>query len=50
LSTTQIYTQPRLEEILEKLSEHFARPRAADPVIGVDYDRDEVRELLGLRS
>ncbi len=48
ISTTQIYTQPRLEDLVAKVLEHHARPRPARPVIEPTYDESMVRELLGL--
>lgn len=47
VSTTQIYAQPRLEELVGKVLDHYARPRAA-PSIEPSYDAAAVRELLGL--
>lgn len=48
VSTTQIYSQPRLEDLVAKVLEHHARPRPAGPVIEPAYDEVAVRELLGL--
>lgn len=48
VSTTQIYTQPRLEDLVGKVLEHYARPRPAEPSIEPSYDTAAVRELLGL--
>lgn len=48
ISTTTIYTQPRLEDVLAKVTEHYARPKAPAPTIEPDYDEAAVRELLGL--
>ncbi|WP_328988837.1 hypothetical protein OG394_21670 [Kribbella sp. NBC_01245] len=48
MSTTQIYAQPRLEDLVSKVLEHYARPRAVGPVIEPAYDDAAVRELLGL--
>lgn len=48
VSTTQIYAQPRLEELVGKVLEHYARPRPAGPSIEPSYDAAAVRELLGL--
>jgi integrase len=48
VSTTQIYTQPRLEDLVSKVLEHYARPRPAGPTIEPAYDEAAVRELLGL--
>jgi site-specific recombinase XerD len=50
VSTTQIYAQPRLEELVGKVLEHYARPRVAGPTIEPSYDSAEVLELLGIRS
>lgn len=49
ISTTTIYTQPRMEDVLAKVVEHYARPKAPAPTIEPDYDEAAVRELLGLR-
>ncbi|WP_406046968.1 tyrosine-type recombinase/integrase [Kribbella sp. NBC_00889] len=48
VSTTQIYAQPRLEDLVAKVLEHYARPRATEPSIEPVYDSAAVRELLGL--
>jgi site-specific recombinase XerD len=48
VSTTQIYTQPRLEDLVSKLVEHYARPAPPAPVLDPGYDPAEVAELLGL--
>jgi site-specific recombinase XerD len=48
VTTTQIYAQPRLEVLVGKVLEHYARPRAAAPVIEPAYDAAAVLELLGL--
>jgi site-specific recombinase XerD len=48
VSTTQIYGQPRLEDLVAKVLEHHARPRQVGPSIEPVYDAAEVRELLGL--
>ncbi|WP_198682321.1 hypothetical protein [Kribbella sp. VKM Ac-2569] len=48
VSTTQIYAQPRLEDLVTKVLEHYARPRTKGPVIKSAYDSAAVRELLGL--
>ena len=50
ISTTQIYTQPRLEDLVSKVIEHYARPPTPGPTIEPEYDAAAVRELLGLRS
>lgn len=47
VSTTQIYAQPRLEDLVGKVLEHYARPAAA-PAVEPSYDEAAVRELLGL--
>lgn len=48
VETTQIYTRVRLEEIIEQVLAHYARP-APTPVLNsaVGYDADELRELFG---
>ncbi len=48
VTTTQIYAQPRLEELVGKVLEHYARPRVAGPVIEPAYDPAAVLELLGI--
>jgi site-specific recombinase XerD len=48
VTTTQIYTQPRLEELIEKVFEHYARPPTPAPTLDPGYDADAVHELLGL--
>lgn len=48
ISTTTIYTQPRMEDVLAKVLEHHARPKPPAPSVEPDYDEAAVRELLGL--
>jgi hypothetical protein len=48
VTTTQIYTQPRLEDLVGKVLEHYARPPVLGPTIEPSYDAAAVRELLGL--
>lgn len=48
VTTTQIYTQPRLEDLIGKVLEHHARPKADVATIEPAYDAAAVRELLGL--
>lgn len=48
VSTTQIYTQPRLEELVSKVVEYYARPPAPARAIDPGYDSAAVQELLGL--
>lgn len=50
ITTTQIYTQPRLEDLVGKVIEHYARPPTPGPTIEPAYDAAAVRELLGLPS
>lgn len=49
ITTTQEYLRPRLEELIEKVTAHHARPRpAAAADVAAGYDPAQVRELLGL--
>lgn len=48
VTTTTIYTQPRMEDILEKVLDHYARPKPPAPGIEPEYDAAALRELLGL--
>lgn len=48
IATTTIYTQPRMEDLLAKVAEHYARPKPPKATIEPDYDESSVRELLGL--
>ena len=48
VTTTQIYTQPRLEDLIGKVLEHHARPKMDMATIEPAYDAAAVRELLGL--
>jgi len=48
ITTTQIYTQPRLEDLVGKMLEHYARPPSPTPTIDPGYDAAAVYELLGL--
>lgn len=48
VTTTTVYTQPRMEDLLQKVLDHYARPRPPAPSIEPEYDSAAVRELLGL--
>ncbi len=48
VTTTTIYTQPRMEDVLQKVLEHYARPPQEAPGIEPEYDGAALRELLGL--
>nr|WP_245669356.1 tyrosine-type recombinase/integrase [Nocardia speluncae] len=49
VSTTLLYTRPRLEDLIAKVTEHHARPRRESVApIADGYDAEQVRELLGL--
>jgi site-specific recombinase XerD len=50
VTTIQIYTQPRLEDLIGKVLEHYARPPAPAPTLDPGYDAAAVHELLGLTS
>lgn len=48
VTTTTIYTQPRMEDVLQKVLEHYARPPREAAGIEPEYDDAALRELLGL--
>ena len=48
VTTTQIYAQPRLEDLVGKMLAHYARPKTTAVSVEPSYDAAEVRELLGL--
>lgn len=48
VTTTTVYTQLRMEDVLQKVLEHYARPKPPPPSIEPEYDHAAVRELLGL--
>jgi len=48
VTTTTVYTQPRMEDVLQKVLEHYSRPKPAALSIEPEYDPAAVRELLGL--
>jgi site-specific recombinase XerD len=50
VSTTQIYAQPRLEDVIGKVLEHYARPATPAPTVEPEYDSAAVYELLGIRQ
>ena len=50
ITTTQIYTQPRLEDLVGKVLQHYARPAVSPPTLEPEFDAAAVRELLGLRD
>lgn len=47
ISTTTIYTQPRMEDVLARVLEHFSRAKPPPAAVEPDYDEAAVRELLG---
>lgn len=46
LTTTQLYTAPRLDDLAGKLAEHYQRPRA-EPQWSSFYDADDLRTVFG---
>ena len=48
VTTTQIYTQPHLDDLIAKVLAHHARPAAPPPTLDPCYDPAAVHELLGL--
>jgi integrase len=48
VTTTQIYTQPKLDDLIAKVLEHYARPAAPPAALDPGYDAAAVHELLGL--
>jgi site-specific recombinase XerD len=49
VATTQIYTQPRLEDLVHKVLEHYARPAVPPATLDPGYVASEVHELLGIQ-
>lgn len=46
LSTTERYLQPRVEEMFDKLAEHYSRP-ATKPSFPAGYDAEDVKVVFG---
>jgi integrase len=46
VTTTQLYTAPRLDDLMDKLAEHYARPPAR-PAWSPGYDPEDVRTVFG---
>lgn len=46
LSTTQRYTQVRLDDLIDTLQEHYARPRV-EPRFAAGYATEDVRTVFG---
>lgn len=46
LTTTELYTVPRLEDLMAKLAEHYARP-APQPAWSAIYDPADLRAVFG---
>jgi integrase len=46
LSTTQLYMAPRLDDLMGKLADHYARP-PAEPAWSVAYDPDDMKTVFG---
>jgi len=46
LTTTQLYMTPRLDDLLSKLAEHYARPRVQSQW-SLSYDPDDVKTVFG---
>ncbi|UYM05631.1 tyrosine-type recombinase/integrase [Solicola gregarius] len=47
LSTTELYLQPRTEELFDKLAEHYARPTVVPPRFAAGYDDVDVKAVFG---
>lgn len=48
LSSTEIYTRARLEDIVERVQAHYARP-APSPAPAPGYDPEDLRIVFGER-
>ena len=46
ISTTQRYTAPRLDDLVGKLADHYARP-APEPHWSPIYDPNDMRTVFG---
>lgn len=46
LTTTQLYTVPRIDDVLDKLAVHYARPPAS-PTWAPGYDPEDIRTVFG---
>lgn len=47
LTTTQIYLRPRMEDLVEKLEQHWNRPPAPPPTPAIGYNPADLRVLFG---
>jgi integrase len=46
LTTTQLYTAPRLDDVLDKLAAHYARPQTS-PTWAPGYAPEDIRTVFG---
>ena len=46
LASTEVYLQPRIEELHDKLQEHFARPRP-EQTLTAGYRPEDMRTVFG---
>jgi integrase len=46
LATTSRYTPPRLDEVIDKLAEHYTRP-PVEPSYPVGYDTEDIKAVFG---
>lgn len=47
ITTTMIYFRPRLDDLVEKLQDHWDRPPMPPPSPAVGYNADDLRVLFG---
>jgi hypothetical protein len=47
LSSTQVYLRPDIDELFDKLQEHFHRPRPAVGALAAGYDPADMQVVFG---
>lgn len=47
ITTTQVYLRPQLDDLVEKLQQHWNRPPAPPPTPAAGYDSADLRVLFG---
>lgn len=47
ITTMQVYLRPQMEDLVEKLNQHWNRPPAPPPTPAAGYDPDDLRVLFG---
>ncbi len=47
ITTMQVYLRPQIEDLVDKLNQHWNRPPAPPPTPAAGYNPDDLRVLFG---